>query len=175
VTGGSGAIGAAICRRLAHAGHHVYVHAHRNVEVAESLIREILAAGGSAQLLCFDSRDAVAVSLALKSAINDGPIQILINNAGIHDDAAFPGMSADQWHRVIDTSVDGFFNVTQPLTLDEREGIRRRIDRAARSHEARRAAGRGGQPRGLPCIGRGRIRDGTDHIHQRWNDMNLVT
>ena len=117
MTGGSGAIGAAICRRLARAGHHVYVHAHRNVDVADSLVREIQAAGGHAQSLCFDVTDAEAAGLALKSVVNDGPIQILVNNAGIHDDAVFPGMSADQWHRVIDTSVDGFFNVTQPLTL----------------------------------------------------------
>jgi 3-oxoacyl-[acyl-carrier protein] reductase len=44
-------------------------------------------------------------------------VQILVNNAGIHDDAVFPGMSADKWHRVIDVSLNGFFNVTQPLTL----------------------------------------------------------
>jgi len=40
-----------------------------------------------------------------------------VNNAGIHDDAAFPGMTADQWHRVIDVSLHGFFHVTQPLTM----------------------------------------------------------
>src|SRR6202000_930268 len=54
---------------------------------------------------------------ALEGILNDGPIQILVNNAGIHEDAVFPGMTGDQWHRVIDTSVDGFFNVTQPLTM----------------------------------------------------------
>ena len=46
-----------------------------------------------------------------------GAIQILVNNAGIHDDAVFPGMRAEQWHRVIDVSLHGFFNVTQPLTM----------------------------------------------------------
>ena len=49
--------------------------------------------------------------------LGTGPMQILVNNAGIHDDAAFPGMSASQWHRVIDVSVNGFYNVTQPLVL----------------------------------------------------------
>ena len=44
-------------------------------------------------------------------------MQILVNNAGIHDDAVFPGMRPDQWHRVIDVGVDGFFNVTQPLMM----------------------------------------------------------
>jgi 3-oxoacyl-[acyl-carrier protein] reductase len=46
-----------------------------------------------------------------------GPIQVLVNNAGIHDDAAFPGMSSEQWHRVIDVSIGGFYHVTQPLLL----------------------------------------------------------
>ena len=49
--------------------------------------------------------------------LEDGPMQVLVNNAGVHDDAVFPGMSADQWHRVIDLSVNGFYNVTQPLML----------------------------------------------------------
>jgi 3-oxoacyl-[acyl-carrier protein] reductase len=117
VTGGSGAIGAAICHRLARAGHYVYVHAHRRLEVAESLVREIIASGGRAELLCFDVTDATATRTALEIALNDGPIQIVVNNAGIHDDAVFPGMRTDQWHRVIDVSVNGFFNVTQPLTM----------------------------------------------------------
>ena len=55
--------------------------------------------------------------MALETMIKDHPIQVLVNNAGIHDDAVFPGMSAAQWHRVLDVSLNGFFNVTQPLSL----------------------------------------------------------
>jgi 3-oxoacyl-[acyl-carrier protein] reductase len=44
-------------------------------------------------------------------------VQLIVNNAGVHDDAVFPGMRAEQWHRVIDVSLDGFFNVTRPLLL----------------------------------------------------------
>ena len=117
VTGGSGGIGAAICRRLARAGHHVFVHAHRNDAVANSVVHEIVAAGGCAETICFDVTDAGATRLALETTLSNGPIRIVVNNAGIHDDVVFAGMSADQWHRVIDTSVNGFFNVTQPLTL----------------------------------------------------------
>jgi 3-oxoacyl-[acyl-carrier protein] reductase len=117
VTGGSGGLGAAICRRLAREGHHVYVHAHRGAQAAAAIVSEITEAGGAAQAVCFDVTDADATRQALEAVLNDGPIQILINNAGIHDDAVFPGMSADQWHRVINTSVSGFFNVTQPLTM----------------------------------------------------------
>jgi 3-oxoacyl-[acyl-carrier protein] reductase len=117
VTGGSGGIGAAICKRLARDGHHVYVHANRRVDAAAAVVAEIMQSGGSAQIVCFDVTDADGTRHALEAVLNDGPIQILVNNAGIHDDAVFPGMSADQWHRVIDASLTGFFNVTQPLTL----------------------------------------------------------
>jgi 3-oxoacyl-[acyl-carrier protein] reductase len=117
VTGGSGGIGAAICRRLAADGCHVYVHANRGIEAAQNLVVEIHAVGGSAEALAFDVTDAVAVSAALQPLVEDTPIQILVNNAGIHDDAIFPGMRPEQWHRVIDVSLNGFFNVTQPLMM----------------------------------------------------------
>ena len=117
VTGGSGGIGAAICKRLARDGHIVYVHANRSIEAAADVVAEITAAGGEAQTVSFDVTNAEATRAALEAILNDGAIQILVNNAGIHDDAVFPGMSAGQWHTVINTSVDGFFNVTQPLMM----------------------------------------------------------
>jgi len=113
VTGGSGGIGAAICRRLAQDGHHVYVHARQDVAAAERLVEEIATGGGSAAALHFDVTDAAATRQALESALASGAIQILVNNAGIHDDAVLPGMRQEQWHRVIDVSVNGFLNVTQ--------------------------------------------------------------
>jgi len=117
VTGGSGGIGAAICRRLARDGHHVYVHARQDVSAADSLAREITSGGGSAVALHFDVTDADGTRQALESALTAGPIQILVNNAGVHDDAVLPGMRPEQWHRVIDVSINGFFNVTQPLLM----------------------------------------------------------
>ena len=117
VTGGSGGIGAMICRRLARAGHFVYVHSHRGNEVAAALVRAIADAGGTAALVNFDVTDGSATRAALEEILEAGPIQILVNNAGVHDDAVLPGMSAAQWHRVIDVSVNGFFNATQPLLL----------------------------------------------------------
>jgi 3-oxoacyl-[acyl-carrier protein] reductase len=117
VTGGSGGIGAAICRRLAADGCHVYIHANRGREAAQSLADEIGASGGSAQILVFDVTDAAAVADVLTPLIEEQPIQILVNNAGIHEDVVFPGMVAEQWRRVIDVSLNGFFNVTQPLML----------------------------------------------------------
>jgi 3-oxoacyl-[acyl-carrier protein] reductase len=117
VTGGSGGIGAAICRRLGLAGHFVYVHAHRGVAAAEAVVGEIITAGGQAAAVHFDLTDAEATRTAVETLLQDGPVQVLVNNAGIHDDAVFPGMSPAQWHRVIDLSVHGFYNVTQPLML----------------------------------------------------------
>lgn len=117
VTGGSGGIGAAVCRRLAADGRHVLVHAHRHLDTAQALAAEIAAQGGSAEALAFDVTDARATHAALETLLEQGPVQILVNNAGIHDDAAFPGMSENQWRRVIEVSLHGFFNVTQPLVL----------------------------------------------------------
>ncbi|HUY02781.1 MAG TPA: 3-oxoacyl-ACP reductase FabG [Rhodocyclaceae bacterium] len=117
VTGGSGGIGAAICRRLAADGCHVYIHAHRGMAAAQTLAEAICAEGGSAEVLAFDVTDGAAVADALAPLVERQTIQILVNNAGIHDDAVFPGMSALQWHRVIDVSVNGFFNVSQPLMM----------------------------------------------------------
>jgi 3-oxoacyl-[acyl-carrier protein] reductase len=117
VTGGSGAIGQAICRALAQAGHDVYVHANSQLAVAEELAKQLQGEGLSASAVAFDITDAQATQQALEILLARGPIQVLVNNAGIHADAVFPGMSADQWHRVIDVSLHGFFNVTQPLTM----------------------------------------------------------
>jgi 3-oxoacyl-[acyl-carrier protein] reductase len=117
VTGGSGGIGAAVCRRLGLAGHFVYVHAHRGAAAAQSVAGEIVNAGGRAAVVQFDLTDAAATRAAVEQMLQEGAVQILVNNAGIHDDAVFPGMSPVQWHRVVDLSVNGFYNVTQPLML----------------------------------------------------------
>lgn len=117
VTGGSGGIGAAICRRLAADGCYVYIHANRNLSKAVALAQEITDTGGKAEAITFDVTAAPATRAVLESLTAEGPIQILVNNAGVHDDAVFPAMRADQWHRVLAVSLDGLFHVTQPLTM----------------------------------------------------------
>ena len=117
VTGGSGDLGRAIARRLARDGLHVIVHANTRLDAAEAVTAQIRADGGSAEAVAFDVTDAEASRAALETLLQAGPVQVIVNNAGIHDDAVFPGMSAAQWHRVIDVSLHGFFHVTQPLTL----------------------------------------------------------
>ena len=117
VTGGSGAIGSAICRRLAGAGHHVYVHANSHPDAAQALVEELISAGSHASVVAFDVEDSAATRAALVPLVERTPIQILINNSGVHDDAVFPALTEAQWHRVIAVSLHGFFNVTQPLTM----------------------------------------------------------
>ncbi|MFO7594121.1 MAG: 3-oxoacyl-ACP reductase FabG [Pseudomonadota bacterium] len=117
VTGGSGDIGSAICRRLASDGMHVIVHANSRPERAEALAEEIRASGGSAEAVVFDVTDAERCRDTLSALAEQDPIQVVVNNAGIHDDAPLAGMDAAQWQKVIAVSLDGFFNVTQPLLL----------------------------------------------------------
>jgi len=114
VTGGSGALGAAICRRLAAAGLQVIVHANRRLEDARRLAQEI---GAGASAVAFDVTDGAQAGAALEGLLEPGPIDVLVNNAGVHDDAAFPAMSREQWERVVDVSVRGFYNVTRPLVM----------------------------------------------------------
>ena len=117
MTGGSGALGAAISRRLGALGFHVLVHANTGPDRAERIAREIRDASGSAGAVQFDVADRTASETALEKLLEDGPIQVLVNNAGVNDDAVMPGMRAEQWDRVIDVSLNGFFNVTRPLLL----------------------------------------------------------
>ncbi|HZF96981.1 MAG TPA: 3-oxoacyl-ACP reductase FabG [Pseudoxanthomonas sp.] len=117
VTGGSGDLGGAICTVLAAAGLHVIVHANGNLARAEAVVERISASGGSAEAIAFDVADGEATRGGIEALLAAGPIQVVVNNAGIHDDAPLAGMSDAQWKRVIDVSLHGFFHVTQPLLL----------------------------------------------------------
>ncbi len=117
VTGASGALGAAIARRLASDGAHVLLHGHSRPDAVQALAAEIAAAGGSAEACLFDLTDDDATRQACEAMLSKGAVQVIVNNAGIHDDAVFPGMRPAQWYGVIDVSLHGFFRVTQPLLL----------------------------------------------------------
>jgi 3-oxoacyl-[acyl-carrier protein] reductase len=117
VTGGSGDIGSAICRQLSSPDCHVIVHANSNPDRAEAVVEAIHQSGGSGEVCVFDIRDTEAARQSLEQLLETGPIQTLVHNAGIHDDAPLAGMQAEQWQRVIDVSLGGFYNVTQPLLL----------------------------------------------------------
>lgn len=117
VTGGSGAIGTAISYVLAQAGYHVYIQANQNFQKAQGLANQLQQQGLSASALQFDVTNAEQTRQLLGELTEHTPIHILINNAGIHDDVIFPAMKQQQWQHVIDVSLNGFFNVTQPLIM----------------------------------------------------------
>jgi len=117
VTGASGALGRAIAERLARDGAHVVVHANRRLDVAREVADGIVERGGSAEAVAFDVTDRAATAAACERLLAGGALQIVVNNAGHHDDAVFPALRAEQWDSVIDVSLNGFFNVTQPLVM----------------------------------------------------------
>ncbi len=117
ITGASGALGAAMARRFAREGATVLLHANSRPEAVEQLAEAISADGGKAECHVFDLRSDEACAAACARILEGGSVQILVNNAGVHDDAVLPGMRAEQWHKVIDVSLNGFFRVTQPLLL----------------------------------------------------------
>jgi 3-oxoacyl-[acyl-carrier protein] reductase len=112
VTGGSSPIGTAICRRLATDGHEVLVHAHAGVARAETLAAEI---GG--RMVACDLTDVPATAAALEAVLADGPVQILVHNAGTHDDVPLAGMEEAQWRGVIEVSLTGLYAALRPLIL----------------------------------------------------------
>lgn len=117
VTGASGGIGAAIARRLAADDLQVILHANKNLQSIEALAAEIRAGGKVAEAVAFDVTDGEASRHALEQLLEKGPVQVLVNNAGVHEDAPLAGMQPAQWRRVIEVNLQGFYNVTQPLLL----------------------------------------------------------
>jgi 3-oxoacyl-[acyl-carrier protein] reductase len=117
VTGGSGVLGAAICHALHGQGFEVVVHANRQLDAARAVADAIRAAGGAATAIAFDVTDRAATAAACEALADEHAVQVLVNNAGIHDDAPFAGMSGAQWDRVLAVTLDGFYNVTRPLVL----------------------------------------------------------
>jgi 3-oxoacyl-[acyl-carrier protein] reductase len=118
VTGGSGAIGSAICKTLAKQGFFILVHANSSPEKAQTLVSDILTDGGKAQAISFDVTNGDQTRTTLEAWVTTNKaIQVVVNNAGINDDAVMPGMQPSQWQQVIDVSLNGFFNVTQPLLM----------------------------------------------------------
>lgn len=117
VTGGSSPIGQAICLRLAAENLHVLVHTHKSVGRAQDLVAQIKACGGSAEVWCCDLANGTATGQALEPVLMAGVPQVIVHNAGTHDDVTMAGMSTAQWRDVLSVSLDGFFNVVQPLLL----------------------------------------------------------
>ena len=117
VTGGASPLGAAICRRLAGDGAHVLIHAFAGLERAQALAHSIADGGGSAESFGCDLRDMTATEAAMLRILESGVPDIVVHNAGTHDDAPMAGMRAEQWRSVIDVSLGGFYATLRPLLL----------------------------------------------------------
>ena len=118
VTGGSRGIGRAVALKLAAQGWPVVINYRSNHEAAQAVVDEITAAGGKAELLPFDVADAACADAALDQWEQQHPddyVAVLVNNAGIRRDGMMFMMGDDDWHRVIDTTLDGFFYITRRL------------------------------------------------------------
>ncbi|APH53280.1 3-oxoacyl-[acyl-carrier protein] reductase [Granulibacter bethesdensis] len=117
VTGGASPLGQAISRQLAADGYHVLVHAHSGLNKAQALVDAIREDGGSAETLTLDLSDYEAANTAFSALVERKPIQVLVHNAGTHDDVPLAGMEIEQWRSVIDVSLNGFFACVRPLLL----------------------------------------------------------
>ncbi|MFH0786005.1 MAG: 3-oxoacyl-ACP reductase FabG [Pseudomonadota bacterium] len=116
VTGGSRGIGRAICLELAKKGLYVIVNFLSNQKAAEETLELIHQAGGKGETVCFDVADQAGTEKSLEALLTrHEAIDILVNNAGVAADGLFVLMSSEEWARVLNTSLQGFYNVTQPI------------------------------------------------------------
>ncbi len=116
VTGGSKGIGRAICIELARCGYYIVVNYMSDEEGAKKTLAQVEELGGFGEIYQFDVRDRQAAEKVVEDVADRlGGIDVLINNAGVIADGLFMMMSADNWDKVIDTSLNGFYNMTRPV------------------------------------------------------------
>ena len=119
VTGGSRGIGRSICVKLAEdTNYHILINYNSNVEAAKETLKLIQDKGGTGEIIQFNVTNAAEVHQTLDNwmaANKESLIEVIVNNAGITKDGLFMWMPADDWHNVINTSLNGFFNVTNHL------------------------------------------------------------
>lgn len=117
VTGASRGIGAAVARTLARDGLDIALTCVHQRAAADALAGELRELGRRTWVAQFDVKDAAAARAAIDQLLGETEIHVVVNNAGVASDAAFPALSPAAWHSVLDTTLDGFFHVTQPLVM----------------------------------------------------------
>jgi 3-oxoacyl-[acyl-carrier protein] reductase len=118
VTGSSRGIGAAIALRLARDGYDIVVHCHSRRDEAERVAQAAMELGSQARVLQFDISDRAAAAAALTADIaQDGCYYGVVCNAGVVRDSSFPTMSGEDWDVVLQTNLDGFYNILKPLIM----------------------------------------------------------
>ena len=116
VTGGGRGIGRAISLELAKSGFHVAVAFRANLKAAEETVESIRRAGGQGETVRFDVADREEAEKEIEELLTrHGSVDVLVNNAGETADSLFALMSHEEWTKVLDTSLQGFFNVTKPV------------------------------------------------------------
>lgn len=116
VTGGSRGIGRAVCLKLAEQGYNLLINYKSNLTEAEKTLRMVREKGSDGELLCFDVSDKNTVDSVLGAWIEankEKVIEVLVNNAGIRQDALMIWMTDEQWKNVLGSSLDGFYYVTR--------------------------------------------------------------
>jgi 3-oxoacyl-[acyl-carrier protein] reductase len=117
VTGASRGIGAAVAVALARDGCDVVVNYATDEKAAAGVVAKVQGHGRAGRLCRFDVTNPTETRAALAALLEEGPIDVLVNNAGVSADAPFPSITQDGWDRVVRTSLDAFYNVTQPLVM----------------------------------------------------------
>jgi 3-oxoacyl-[acyl-carrier protein] reductase len=118
VTGASRGIGRAVALRLAADGFAVTIHCRSGRAEAEALAEQIAQQGGAASVLQFDVRDRAACRAQLEADVEaHGAYYGIVCNAGVTRDGAFPALTDEDWDIVLETGLDGFYNVVHPLTM----------------------------------------------------------
>ena len=118
VTGGSRGIGRAICLELAKGGYYVVVNFFSNTQAAQETLSKIRKLGGDGEMSCFDVGNQEETRKKIEGLLDcTSPVDVLVNNAGVTEDSLFALMSSEEWLKVLNTSLNGFYNVTKPVMM----------------------------------------------------------
>lgn len=118
VTGGGRGIGRAVSLELGRCGYYVVVNYRADQAAAEATLAQLKAAGGQGEIVAFDVADAASTKAALGEVLKRlKTVEVLVNNAGVIADGLFAMLPESDWHKVVSTSLDGFYHVTKPVLM----------------------------------------------------------